>query len=87
MSLDPEEHRTIDIVTGIGENRDDALRLVDKYQDRHLADRVFDLAWTHSQVVLLHLNATEADARLFGQLAGSVIMPTPTFARPGHHRQ
>ncbi|MGV7927416.1 MAG: GH36-type glycosyl hydrolase domain-containing protein [Spirochaetota bacterium] len=73
ISLDPEEHRTIDIVTGIGENREDALRLVDKYQDRHLADRVFDLAWTHSQVVLLHLNATEADARLFGQLAGSVI--------------
>ncbi len=73
INLAPEEQRTIDIVTGIGENRDDALRLVDKYQDRHLADRVFDLAWTHSQVVLLHLNATEADAQLFGHLAGSVI--------------
>ena len=40
--------------------------LVEKYQDRHLADRVFDLAWTHSQVMLRQLNATEADAQLYG---------------------
>ncbi|HSV97546.1 MAG TPA: glucoamylase family protein [Spirochaetota bacterium] len=73
IALGPEENRTIDIVTGIGQTREDALGLVDKYQDRHLADRVFDLAWTHSQVMLLHLNATEADAQLFGHLAGSII--------------
>ena len=44
--------------------------LVDKYQDRRLADRVFELAWTHSQVVLRQLNATEADAQLY---AGSPV--------------
>ena len=49
------------------------LQLIDKYQDRSLADRVFDLTWTHSQVVLRQLNATEADAQLYGRLAGSVI--------------
>src|SRR5690606_16000029 len=37
------------------------------------ADRVFELAWTHSQVVLRQLNATEADAQLYGRLAGSMI--------------
>jgi cellobiose phosphorylase len=47
--------------------------LVEKYQDPHLADRVFDLAWTHSLVVLRQLNASEADAQLFGRLAGSVL--------------
>ncbi len=31
----------------MADTRDAALGLVDKYQDRHLADRVFDLAWTH----------------------------------------
>jgi cyclic beta-1,2-glucan synthetase len=36
-------------------------------------NRVFDLAWTHSQVVLRQLNATEAAAQLFGRLASSVI--------------
>ena len=49
------------------------LGLVDKYQDRRLADRVFELAWTHSQVVLRQLNATEADAQLYGRLASSIL--------------
>ncbi len=53
------------------------LGLVEKYQDPRLADRVFDLAWTHSQVVLRQLNATEADAQLYGRLAGSVIYANP----------
>ena len=73
ITLDPEESATINIVSGIGESRDAALTLVDKYQDRRLADRVFDLAWTHSQVLLRQLNASEADAQLYGRLAGSVI--------------
>ena len=69
ITLDPEQTATIDIVTGVGETREAALGLVEKYQDRHLADRVFDLAWTHSQVVLRQINATEADAQLYGRLA------------------
>ena len=73
ITLDPEESATINIVSGIGETRDVCLGLVGKYQDRRLADRVFDLAWTHSQVVLRQLNATEADAQLYGRLASSVI--------------
>ncbi len=73
ITLDPEESVTIDMVTGIGDTRDVCLGLVEKYQDRRLADRVFDLAWTHSQVVMRQLNATEADAQLYGRLASSVI--------------
>ncbi|MDH3283027.1 MAG: cyclic beta 1-2 glucan synthetase, partial [Gammaproteobacteria bacterium] len=57
----------------IGETRDAALSLVEKYQDRRLADRVFELAWSHAQVVLRQINATEADAQLYGHLASSVI--------------
>jgi cyclic beta-1,2-glucan synthetase len=72
-ALDPEQSATIDMVSGMAETRDMALSLVDKYQDRHLSDRVFDLAWTHSQVVLRQLNATEADAQLYARLASSVI--------------
>ncbi|MDP1957971.1 MAG: cyclic beta 1-2 glucan synthetase, partial [Rhodocyclaceae bacterium] len=72
-TLDPEQSVTINIVSGITETRDMALSLVDKYQDRHLSDRVFDLAWTHSQVVLRQINTTEADAQLYARLASSVI--------------
>jgi len=73
ITLDPEQSATIDMVSGIGETRDAALSLVGKYQDRHLADRVFELAGTHSQVTLRQINATEADAQLYGRLASSVI--------------
>jgi hypothetical protein len=73
VTIDPGDSVTIDIVTGVGDSRDAVLALVEKYQDPHLADRVFDLAWTHSLVVLRQLNASEADAQLFGRLAGSVL--------------
>ena len=84
ITLDPEKSATINIVTGIGETRDVALRLVEKYQDRRLADRVFDLAWTHSQVLLRQINAIEADAQLYGRLAASVIYANSSLrAAPG----
>lgn len=79
ITLEPEEKATINIVTGVAETREACLGLVEKYQDRTLADRVFDLAWTHSQVVLRQINATEADAQLYGRLASSVIYANSTL--------
>ena len=75
ITLEPEQSATINMVTGITDSREASLGLIDKYQDRRLADRVFDLAWTHGQVVLRQLNASEGDAQLYGRLAGSVLFP------------
>ena len=66
----------VDIITGAAETREGANALLEKYHDPRLADRVFELAWTHSHVVLQHLNAAETDAQLYGRLAGSVVYPT-----------
>ncbi|MDP2158527.1 MAG: glucoamylase family protein, partial [Nitrospirota bacterium] len=73
ITLEPEASATIDIISGLGETRDACTGLVEKYQDRRFADRVFDLAWTHSQVLLRQLNVTESDSQLYGHLAGSII--------------
>ena len=73
LALDPGESVTVNVVSGIGETREACLGLVEKYQDRRLADRVFDLAWTHNQVALRQINASEADAQLYCRLASSVI--------------
>jgi cyclic beta-1,2-glucan synthetase len=73
ISIEPGVTVTIDMVSGAGETRDAVLHLVDKYQDPRLADRVFELTWAHSQVVLRQLNASEADSQLYGRLASSVI--------------
>jgi cellobiose phosphorylase len=71
--LEAEGSATIDIVTGVSETRDDALILVDKYRDKHFANRVFELAWTHNQVVLRQINAGEPDAQCYCRLASSII--------------
>jgi len=71
--LEPEQGVTIDAVTGISETRAGAIALASKYRDRRLADRVFDLAWTHGQVVLRQLEVNAADTQLFSRLASHVI--------------
>jgi cellobiose phosphorylase len=73
ITLDAEESATIDMVTGIGETRDACLALAEKYHDRHLADRVFDLSATHGWVTLRQINATESDAQVYGRLGASII--------------
>ncbi|MCX5850002.1 MAG: cyclic beta 1-2 glucan synthetase [Deltaproteobacteria bacterium] len=73
ISLDPEQSVTVDMVLGISETRETALFLVEKYQDRRIADRVFDLSWTQSQVLLRQINATEAEAQLYCRMASSLI--------------
>lgn len=77
ITLEPGESAIIDIVTGIAETKETNQSLIDKYQDRHLRDRAFELSWTHSQVVLRQIGATEADAQLYGKLASSILYLNP----------
>ncbi|MDD5674200.1 MAG: hypothetical protein PHC61_08560, partial [Chitinivibrionales bacterium] len=73
LTLVAGESITVGYISGVAPTRPEAEALIDKYQDRQLADRVFDLAQIHAKVVLRQLNATEADAQLYGRLAGSII--------------
>ena len=82
--LEPEGSATIDMVTGINGSREGVLSLVEKYQDKQIANRVFELAWTHSQVVLRQINASESDAQLYSKLANSIIFANSSMrADPG----
>jgi cyclic beta-1,2-glucan synthetase len=73
VALDPGEAATLDLVSGAADSREVCLALARKYQDRHLADRVFELAWTHSGVMLRQINATAGDAQVYRRLAGPVL--------------
>ncbi len=77
--LEPDQIAIIDYVSGVGDQRDACLGLIEKYRDRHLADRVFDLAWTHSQVVRRQINASQSDAQLYERLAGSILHANPAL--------
>jgi cellobiose phosphorylase len=71
--LEPDQTVTVDLVIGVADQREDCLGLIEKYRDRRLAERVFELAWTHSQVLLRQLNASETEAQMFARLAGAVL--------------
>ncbi len=77
IALAPHETAIVDLVIGVTESREAALAQVEKYQSPRMADRAFDLAWTHSQVTLHQLNVTEAEAQLYGRLAGALIYADP----------
>jgi len=79
IELAPDESAVIDYVTGICESRQVAQALMEKYRDRNLADRVFNLAWTHGQVALQQINSTEADAQLYGRLASAILYANPAW--------
>lgn len=84
LTLAPDEEVVVDLVLGVAADREAALALAGKYQDRLAADRVFELAWTHGQALLSQLNVAEADARLYGRLAGHLLYPQRALrADPG----
>jgi hypothetical protein len=76
IRLAPGETARISLIIGLAPTRDGAMGLVEKYQDQSLADRVIELAWTHSLVVLRHLGATEPDAQLYGRMASALLYPS-----------
>jgi cyclic beta-1,2-glucan synthetase len=80
ITIEPEETISINMVTGVAETRDICQGLINKYQDnKSHKDRVFEMAWTHSQVLLRQINASEADAQLFGRLASSILFANALF--------
>jgi len=77
--LEPHASATVDIVTGVADTKEACLQLMERYKDKRLADRVFEVSWTHNQVVLRQINATDGDAQLYGRLAGAIIYPNASF--------
>ena len=77
VSLLPHESAVVGLVQGATESRETALGYAEKYQSMRMVDRAFDLAWTHSQVTLRHLSATEGEAQTYGRLASALIYADP----------
>ncbi len=65
------------IVSGMAETRAAALSLIEKYREPSIAARAFEMAWSHSQLVLRQVQATEAEAQIYAQLASSIIHANP----------
>ena len=81
VTIEPEETAVVDVVSGVGgDARDRPWRSSKSTTIGELADRLLDLAWTHGQVILQQLNATEAEAqnlRPLGQFDHLCQRPAP----------
>ncbi len=77
--IEPEQTICLDMLLGVGATRQQVEAMAARYSDRRLTDRVMDLAWSHNQVMLQQLGATEAEAQLFGRLAGALLYPGPAL--------
>ncbi|MBA3650841.1 MAG: cyclic beta 1-2 glucan synthetase, partial [Chthoniobacterales bacterium] len=77
VRLEPGEKVVVDFVIGVTESRTATEALVEKYRHTRMTDRAFDLAWTHNQIVLRQLNASEGEAQLYARLAGAIIYADP----------
>ncbi|MFU8764568.1 MAG: GH36-type glycosyl hydrolase domain-containing protein [Haliea sp.] len=73
LTLAADQSAVVQIISGVADSREAALAMLEKYCDRHFVERAFEMAWFQSQEVLRHLNASEADAQVFGRLANSVV--------------
>jgi cyclic beta-1,2-glucan synthetase len=73
LTLEPDALVTFDLLTGMADTRPHCIALVEKYQDRNLANRIFGLAWTHGQVLLHQLNISEENAQIYGKIASAII--------------
>ncbi|HEY3386355.1 MAG TPA: glucoamylase family protein, partial [Saprospiraceae bacterium] len=79
VTIMPYETITIDMLYGVSQTKEECERQMGKYQDKHMIDRAFELAWTHSQVVLRQINATAMDALMYCKMAGSIIYANASY--------
>src|SRR5690606_12101669 len=77
--LRPDQTATVDLIYGMGDTREICEGLMYKYRDQHLKNRAFELSWTHSQVLMRQINATEAEIRLYDRMAAAIIYANPVF--------
>ncbi len=77
VTIPPNGTVRVDFIVGVTESQEASVALAGKYHSVRMADRAFDLAWTHSQVTLRQLNISEKEAQLYSRLASGLIYANP----------
>ncbi len=72
----------LQVFTGIAAARAGALELVERYSDYHLADRLLELAYTHSQVEQRRLGIAEHEVQSYDRLASSILYGNARMRAP-----
>jgi cyclic beta-1,2-glucan synthetase len=82
LRIPADESISVHCVTGVGETRAAAESLIEKYHDRHVASRVFELAWSHRQIFLRQLNLLESEVQIYERMTSSLLYVDPAHRSP-----
>ncbi|WP_343551200.1 glucoamylase family protein [Pantoea sp.] len=77
VALKPGKSITIDLIIGVTTQRATCLLLIEKYRNNLYANRIVEMATSHSQITLRQLNISADEASLYNQLASAVIFASP----------
>lgn len=79
VKLGPGEKVELIFGLGFAETREEAVQLADVYDNRHSAERAFDLASVYSTVELNHLGISSKEAHNYQKLVSYVLYPDKAF--------
>ncbi|MFD0694173.1 GH36-type glycosyl hydrolase domain-containing protein [Paenibacillus sp. GCM10027628] len=77
LSIAPGERVYMVAVTGVAETKEQALAMVQGLSQEQQVERVFQLAWTRSQIELQHLHITPADLAVIQLFASRALYTAP----------
>lgn len=77
VRVNPGESVRLYFVAAMAKSRQEAVELAKEYQGTAVAARVFELAWTHSQVELRYLNIKASQANLYQYMASQILYLSP----------
>jgi len=77
--MDADTSANWHVISGMAETREAALALIGQYRDPSFAARAFEMAWSHSQLELYQMRATEAETQIYSRLAGSIVFANPLY--------
>ncbi|HOX15823.1 MAG TPA: glucoamylase family protein [Smithellaceae bacterium] len=80
--LPADEPLQVHLICGAASTRQEALNLAEKYSESHFVERAFDMAWSHSQIIMRLLNVSETEAQDYDRLASSIFYANPRNRAP-----
>lgn len=82
LELDPRDRMDLMFVTIAASSREELLSLVEKYRRPEICTRVFEIAWTRSQLAFRYLGIGPSAAHRFQELAGYLMFPASRLRPP-----
>jgi len=79
VKIKPGETCIIAFTTSIANSRDEVISLAKKYSELHNVNRMFELAWSQTQVEMKYLGIKSTQANLYQVMASKILFLNSTF--------